>query len=98
MGVERHIPMVDVFGLFEQAGRFDMMLEKFQHLFVVIGSHRFGMPLNAEYFFFRMLHRFVDPVGSCRCSDKFGRRLFDCLMMEGVDQKLFFTVQYGAEL
>jgi len=98
MGVERHVPVVDVFGFFEQAGRFDMMLEKFQHLFIVIGSHRFGVPLDTEYFFFRMLHRFVDPVGSCRRSDKFGSRLFDCLVMKRVDQKFFFTVQHGAEL
>ena len=98
MRVERHIPVVDTFGLFEQAGRFDMMSEKFQHLFVVIGCHRFGMPLDTEYFFFGMLHRFIDPVRSCRRSDKFGSRLFDCLMMEGVDQKFIFTVQHGAEL
>lgn len=75
-----------------------MMLEKFQHLFIVIGSHRFGVPLDTEYFFFWMLHRFVDPVGSCRRSDKFGSRLFDCLVMKRVDQKFFFTVQHGAEL
>ena len=67
-----------------------MMLEKFQHLFVVIGCHRFGMPLDTD--------RFVDPIGSCRRSDKFGSRLFDCLVMKRVDQKFFFTVQHGAEL
>ena len=66
-----------------------MMLEKFQHLFIVIGSHRFGVPLDTEYFFFRMLHRFVDPVGSCRRSDKFGSRLFDCLVMKELTKSSF---------
>ena len=90
MRIEYDVPAMDAFGFLEQAGHFHMMPEQFEHKFVVVGSHCFGMPLHTENLFFGMLHGLVDTIrGNCRFF-KFGCDIFDCLMMERVDEYIRF--------